>query len=479
VAAAQESVTVLVVGAGPCGLVAGITLARYGVDVLVIEQRDGGSSLSRALVISTRCMELMRRFGLEERVRAGAADVESTALVTRVLASSDGVVMPLGYPSDDEAARVSPTRPAWAPQSHHEPLLLARLQSAPSASVRFGAELLALEPAGDRVRATVIDRATGDLRQIDARYVIGADGAHSVVRREMAIAMQGPDDLDVYERLEFRASLDDAVAARRHALYVLKHPDVDGSVLARRGRQDRWGLSRERPSDRPGMDTLSESELVAMIRTATGVGDLDVTIERLNSFTFAAQIAERYRRDRTFLIGDAAHRMTPRGGTGMNTGIQDAFDVGWKLAWVLHGWAPAALLDTYEDERRPIALHNVGRAGSPGGARRTTNEALPWDLDNRIAHYWLDTAGGRVSTIDLIGDGLTLFTAHDDAHWAGPIGNIGFAAPVNGAALPPHTAAALGLEPAGAVLVRPDGHEVARWVTPDTTPRPGPAWLAP
>jgi putative polyketide hydroxylase len=227
------------------------------------------------------------------------------------------------------------------------------------------------------------------------------------------------------------------------------------------------------------MDKLSDADLVAMIRTATGVGDLDVTVERLSSFAFAAQIAERYRRDRIFLIGDAAHRMTPRGGTGMNTGIQDAFDVGWKLAWVLKGWGPPELLDTYEKERRPIALHNVCRAGSPGGARRTTDEALPWDLDARIAHCWLDQAGERVSTLDLIGDGLTLFTATDDARWADPLGQTGFSAPVQVAVLQPQTATALDLGSTGAVLVRPDGHEVARWAAFDAAPRPGVAWLAP
>jgi putative polyketide hydroxylase len=129
--------------------------------------------------------------------------------------------MPLGYPSDDEAARVSPTRPAWAPQSHLEPLLLAHLQASPSATVRFGTQLLALEQVGDRVRATVLDRASGYTQQIEARYVIAADGAHSAVRREMAIAMDGSDDLGMYERVEFAASLDAAVGARRHALYVL------------------------------------------------------------------------------------------------------------------------------------------------------------------------------------------------------------------------------------------------------------------
>ena len=467
----------LVVGAGPCGLVAGITLARYGRDVVVVEKRESGSSLSRALVVSTRVMELMRRFGLEAAVRAGAADVDPTALVTPSLTSSDGMLMSLGYPSDEEAATVSPCRPAWTPQAHHEPILLAHLSAFRTASVRFGAQLVALDQHEAAVRASLLDVASGELQQVEARYLIAADGAHSTARTEFGIAMEGPDELAVYERVEFRAALDRAVGDRRHALYVLKHPAVDGAVLARRGRGDRWGLSRERPSDAPGIDELSEHELVAMIRTATGVDDLNVVIERLSSFTFAAQIAEHYRRGRGFLIGDAAHRMTPRGGTGMNTGIQDAFDLGWKLAWVLNGWAPERLLDTYEYERRPIGLHNVGRAAEPGGARRTTDEALPWDLDDRLAHHWLDHNGQRVSTIDVIGDGLTVFASLPDSRWSGVVAQTGFTAPLEEVILDADAAAALGLGPAGAVLVRPDGHEVARWSTPDNQPEPGIAWL--
>jgi 2-polyprenyl-6-methoxyphenol hydroxylase-like FAD-dependent oxidoreductase len=477
--ATDDDVDVLVVGAGPCGLVAGITVARYGLDVLVVEQREGESNLSRALVISTRGMELLRRFGLEDAVRAGAADVDPTALVTPTLTSGDGMVMPLGYPSDAEAAAVSPTRPSWTPQSHHEPLLLAHLQASQTATVWLGAQLIGLDQDEGRVQATVLERASGEQRRVGAQYAIAADGAHSTTRAQLGIAMEGPDELEVYERVEFLAALDEAVGDRRHALYVLKHPAVDGAVLARRGREDRWGLSRERPADAPGMGELAEPELVAMIRTATGVTDLDVAIERLSSFAFAAQIADRYRAGRCFLIGDAAHRMTPRGGTGMNTGIQDGFDLGWKLAWALRGWAPAELLDTYEDERRPIGLHNVGRAASAGGARRTTDEALPWDLDDRLVHCWLDGGGGEgVSTLDLIGDGLTLFAATDDPRWADVAGQSGFTAPVEVVAIKRRAAMALDLGPTGAVLVRPDGHEIARWSAIDSEPEPGVAWPA-
>ena len=154
--------------------------------------------------------------------------------------------------------------------------------------------------------------------------------------------------------------------------------------------------------------------------------------------------------------------------------------IGWKLAWVLRGRAPPGLLDTYEDERRPIGLHNVGRAAEAGGARRITDEALPWDLDDRLAHCWLHRDGEKGSTLDLIGDGLTLFVATDDTRWAHVAEQTGFTAPVEIVITEPQAAAALGLAPTGAVLVRPDGHEVAGWSTTEikTLPEPGVAWLA-
>src|SRR6185295_9773058 len=101
-----------------------------------------------------------------------------------------------------------------------------------------------------------------------------------------------------------------------------------------------------------------------------GVADLDVAIERVGSFSFAAQLADRFRSRSTFLVGDAAHRVTPRGGTGMNTAIAGGHDLGWKLGWVLRGWAGPELLDTYESERRPVALHNAERSVDERGSYR-------------------------------------------------------------------------------------------------------------
>jgi 2-polyprenyl-6-methoxyphenol hydroxylase-like FAD-dependent oxidoreductase len=447
------SADVLVVGAGPAGLVAGITLAHYGARVVVLEKRERTSTLARALVVSTRSMEIFRSWGLEADILAGAADVEPRAWVSHTMASDDGRELPLGYPSAAEAAAISPTRPAWAPQDYLEPLLQRRLDGQPTAATRFGAELVGLDQTAGGVRAVVEDRSTGAREVLEAGYVIGADGAHSTVRSLLGITMDGPDDMDEYHRVEFRAALRDVVGERRYGLYVVTHADA-ASVIAPRGNRDRWGLSKEWHPGQPRLVDQPDDELRHLIATAVGRPVPDARLERRSSFAFAAQIADTYRRGRGFVIGDAAHRMTPRGGTGMNTAIQDAYDIGWKLGWVLRGWAGPELLDTYESERRPIGLHNVGRAASPDGARRETDDALGWDLNGRVAHYWIDGDGGRRSTLDLLGEGLTRFAG---AVWREPAAEVRTAAPVSTVRLDDDAADALGLAPDGMLLLRPDG----------------------
>jgi putative polyketide hydroxylase len=457
---------VLVVGAGPGGLVAAITLARYGIDVLVIDKRATPSGLSRALVVSTRGMELMRRFGLEEAIRAGAADVKICAWVTPDLASGQGTEMPLGSPSDAEAALVSPTRPAWVAQDHHEPIMLGHLRGLPSARIRLGCQLLGVTQDDGGVRATVADAGTGAVEHVCASYLIAADGAHSTVREQLGISMLGPDDLADYERVEFTAPLWPLAGEHRYGLYVITRPDAAG-VLAPRGPGDRWSLSREVPAGSRGLAGLGHLGLTGLIQRAAGASALRPQIERLSTFTFAAQMAEHYAQGRCFLVGDAAHRATPRGGTGMNTAIQDAFDLGWKLAWVLRGWATPELLATYERERRPIAAHNVQRSSEPAGARQETDETLPWDLGGRLPHHWLAGDQER-STLDLIGDGLTLLAAPYDPRWLRFARYFKPNAPLNVHVIDAHTSQALGLQPTGALLARPDGRELRRWTSAGT-----------
>ena len=177
-----------------------------------------------------------------------------------------------------------------------------------------------------------------------------------------------------------------------YGLYVITSPDAAG-VLAPRGNGDRWGLSREWTTGQPRIADFSQERLAGLIRSAIGVDTVQPLIERVSVFSFAAQIAQSYRKGRAFLVGDAAHRMTPRGGTGMNTAIQDAYELGWKIGWVLRGWTEERLLETYETDRRPVGRHNVERAAQPDGAKRDAEDALPWDLNGRIAHHWLPCGG--------------------------------------------------------------------------------------
>jgi putative polyketide hydroxylase len=455
---------VIIAGAGPAGMVAGITLSLYGVPVVLLEKRAEVeiAKLSRALVISTRSMELFRSWGLEDPIRRGAADVEPRGWRTATLASGDGVEVPLGAPTTEEARAISPTRPACAPQDHLEPILLAHLRGFDTADVRFGAELVSAGQDDQGLRAVIAGPGPGCSEQVQAEFLVGADGAHSTVRQQAGIGMEGPDDLGDYQRVEFRAPLADVVGDRRYLLNMITHPEVSG-VLAPRGPDDRWGFSREARPGEPGIVDLPEDELIALLATATGVPGLRPRLERRWSFRFAAQMSERSRHGRVFLVGDAVHRVTPRGGTGMNMAIQDAYDLGWKLAWVLRGWAGAALLDSYEAERRRVAVHNVARSAQTDGARAETAEALGWDLDGRLAHHWLARDRGAVSTLDLLSDGFALFAGPGDDRWLRSDLHEQTSAPVRVERLDAQAAAAVGIEAGGAMLFRPDGKMAAHW----------------
>jgi len=188
-----------------------------------------------------------------------------------------------------------------------------------------------------------------------------------------------------------------------------------------------------------------------------------VRVEAAGRFSSTAQIAERWRAGSVFLAGDAAHRVTPRGGTGLNTALRDGADLGWKLAWVLRGWAPPALLDSYEAERRPVAEHNVARSADPNGSVREVAEELHADLGGRVPHAWLPSPAGRVSTLDLLGPGLTLFTGPEAAAWEAAAAAVSAGPPLAVRRLAVMTARALGLRGAGALLARPDGAPAGWW----------------
>jgi 2-polyprenyl-6-methoxyphenol hydroxylase-like FAD-dependent oxidoreductase len=489
-------IPVLIVGAGPAGLVTGIGLARDGVRSILIERHSSTSIFPRATGVSTRSMEIFRGWGLDEAVRRGGWRVIPRMALVKRFDDRAPIETPLGFPSEAESAVVSPTTAAVSPQDHLEPVLLDHYREL-GGQASFSTELVSVDQDADGVCALVRDRDTGETREICADYLVGADGHASPVRSRLGIAMQGPPDLGQFFSMLFRADLTDVLGGRVYGLYMLEG-DGPPRVLVPSGTDDRYVHAIPLP---PHLDASTVAAMfppekcVALIREATGRPDLDVELLATSAFAFSAQVAERWRDRRVFLVGDAAHRMTPRGGRGMNTAIADAFDLSWKLAHAVRGIAGPGLLDTYEAERGPIGRRNVALSMDQGGGG--SDDGLAEDLGSVVAsaaitggtagsgepfafppdgrpgsrapHAWLEIGGQRVSTLDLFGRGFVLLAAGAGQAWRDAAESVVASSGATASTLSVRSigrhvvdvdgsfAAKHGLEDGGAVLVRPDG----------------------
>lgn len=501
--AVHDHVDLLIVGAGPAGLATAISAARNGVRPLLVERRDSTSSFPRATHVSTRTMEVLRSWGIDEQVRAGGMNLLPAMSVSATLIDPRRTVVPMGVPTADDLRSISPTTPCLCPQDHLEPVLVDHLRHL-GGDLRFGTEVIAFDQDTDGVNVTLRDRHTHAVRAIRASYVVAADGARSSLRAGLGIPMQGPDNLGAFLSTLFRADLWDAVGDNRYGLYRVEAPPAAG-VLVPTSTNDRWVYGREwHPERGEKLADYTPERRTELIRAATGISDLAPEILAVQSFEFAAQVADRYREGRVLLVGDAAHRMTPRGGMGMNTAFLDGHNLGWKLAWILRGWAGAALLDSYEAERRPIGVHNT--LGSMGDSEKSIADGLTNDLGitytsgviqetvasvpngdgfhqsaspgARAPHLWIEHDSRRQSTLDLAGAQLTLLIGAAGQAWSTAAATIATSTPYPLVALRAGTDfhdptgcfhEAHALPRTGALLVRPDGH-VAWRSTPSSTP---------
>ena len=248
-------------------------------------------------------------------------------------------------------------------------------------TLRFDTELTEVREDGQGVTGILTTRSTGEQMPFRARYLIGADGAQSRMRKAVGAQMIG--ERDVYDSLNIhcRVDLTQWVTDRPAALYFVEQPDLRGTFLTING-TDRWGFlihSLKQYDYTP--DHFTPERCAEIIRKAVGVADLKVEILGVSAWTASAVVADRYRGGSIFLAGDAAHEMPPTGGFGLNTGVQDVHNLAWKLAAVLQNKADESLLDTYDRERRPqaerITQASLLNALSMGRTARQSEAKLP------------------------------------------------------------------------------------------------------
>ncbi|MEB8340799.1 FAD-dependent oxidoreductase [Streptomyces endophyticus] len=361
---------VVVVGSGPAGASAALLLATLGVDHVMITKYRWTANTPRAHITNQRSMEVFRDLGIEDQVLAEATEhalVGDTVFCTSISGEEIGRIHTWGTRPDREAdyRLASPCLTVDIPQTYLEPILVKNAAQR-GTQTRFSTEYLSHTQDADGVTVTVLDRLTGRTSSIRAKYLIGADGARSKVADDIGLPFEGAMDIAGSMNITFKADIGRYVAHRPSVLYWVVQPGSNvggiGAGLVRMVRPWNewlivWGydINEEPPQ-------VDEAAAVEIVRNLLGMPDLDVEITGTSLWGNNEMYATRLHNGRVFCAGDAVHRHPPSNGLGSNTSVQDAYNLVWKLAAVLKGQAGPALLDTYSDERAPVAERIVKRA---------------------------------------------------------------------------------------------------------------------
>ncbi len=500
-----DEAPVLIAGGGLVGLSAAAFLARQGIRSLTIERLAASSPLPRAAFFHMRTLEMFRELGIEDAVRSQSekefvpegAIIAMETLAGRKLADI--------IPNLNEGIEaLSPCRRLFLNQPTLEPIL-RECARAGGASIMQGAEIVDVRQDAAGVTLTIREMTDKRTHEVRGDYLIAADGAHSKIRDALGIDYEGRGAFSNSLTIYFTADLSPYIGDKAWSLIYVNNPTLRG--FFRLNRAATAGFLGVNVIGDPALDPdaavnaaadVSESRLIELVRAGVGERDLAVRIDGISRWRATASVARRLHDGRIFIAGDAAHLMPPNGGFGGNTGIHDAHNLAWKLALVINGHAGPGLLETYETERRPVAVFTVEQAFSryvartaPWLAARVHAEPLVDDLHielgylynsplgvhadprgtsgvpgSRAPHLWLGRRGERISTIDLAGRYVLLAgaagatwvdAAQELAHEFGGLPLDAYCIGREVSDLECRFPASYGISDSGASLVRPDG----------------------
>jgi 2-polyprenyl-6-methoxyphenol hydroxylase-like FAD-dependent oxidoreductase len=504
----HEEVPVLIVGGSLVGLSAAVFLGRHGVPCLVLERHRGTAIHPRAALVNQRSIEAYRAVGLQDEIEEAAARefVQNGAIVS--VESLGGAELDWYFRNINEGVEdISPSPRLFITQIGLEPVL-ARAAAAVGARVEHAVEASLVDRDDDgvtvaaRPRDGVDGSKGGDERTIRARYVIAADGAHSPIRQLLGIPQSGHGSFSDSITIYFRADVSRLMRDRNLSVVYVFGPglqgffrfsiDLQSGFLVVNSTVDAAGNR----SVRIGED-MSAPTCIAYVREALGDPDLHVEIENVQRWSATADYADRLSDGRVFLAGDSAHVMPPTGGFGGNCGVQDAYDLAWKLAYVLDGRADERLLSTYDTERQPVGAFTTEQAYTRYVLRldpslgkddlmpivdeatvelgyRYRSSAIAgvgdddpmWENPRepsgrpgfRAPHAEIALEDATCSTLDLFGFGFVLLAGSAGAAWCAEAEDLGIETHRAGFDFGSESFETVyGTGPEGAVLVRPDG----------------------
>ncbi len=394
------NIDVLVVGAGPTGLTAAILLHRLGLRVRIVDQRGGPQRAPAAHAVNARSFEVWRQAGVNvDLLRAAATSPRDAAATNWVTKLGGNLLGSLPYERQgDEMLAVTPTPLRNLSQHRLEPLLVAE-SLAIGIDVEYSTTWVS-SVQGDAFIDTALQSASGADQNVRAKYLLACDGAGSPIRRSLGIQPIGPAKLQQFLMVQFEANLRTIVAEQLGILFFVMDPESNGVFVAHDVDHD-WVYMHPFDSDVEPIETFTTTHCEALVRAAMVPNDVPMAVKTVSAWTMTSQVVDRYQAGRIFLVGDSAHRFPPTGGLGLNTGVQDAHNLAWKIAAVLHGTAGEELLDSYEAERRPVAINNGEQSLTNAFKMIEVPIALGTDPDVGVARNNMDavlaSAEGRAS----------------------------------------------------------------------------------